>query len=772
MIAGLSKDKVLPLIGRLVRTKTARPEDTSCDGTSAETSTGHLKKCLTAWDLTSLGVGSCVGTGMYLVAGMVARNTAGPGVIFSFCFAALASLLSGVCYAEFGVRVPNTSGSAYMYSYVTVGEFVAFVVGWNMILEYLIGSAAGACAISACLNAMFGGAIHDSIRNSFGTFVGHTPDFLAGLITCLMTGLMVAGVRKSLAFNNFLNVVNFVVWCFIMFAALFFIDFSNWNTEGGFLPYGWSGVLSGAATCFYAFIGFDIIATTGEEAENPTRDIPKAITWSLIIVLTAYITSSVVVTLVVPYFEVDRGAGLVEMFAQRGSPGCQYIVAIGALAGLVVSMFGSMFPMPRVVYAMAKDGLIFRALSRVWPITETPAMATVMLGGATAFVATIMGLDVLVEMMSIGTLMAYTLVSTCVLLLRYQPGNKTVVDMLPESVRSACATPTREYPKPVGQPMNANPFINNTIVTMKRSNRVMSPDSDDEDGFTGMGMGHRFPGVAAQWKNRQDLYGSMQEESLEEEEDLFQQPSYWDLKRRQIGYMFPFLMQNPGPATDSTGTYVIRLTGALYGFALLFDLVAVRGQDALGEGSVVLTLISLGCLVGIVVTVFLIGKQPQAKCDLKFKAPAVPIVPAIAITVNIYLILKLSHLTLIRFIVWMTLGMFMYFGYGIKESNLEPGCEERIELKVPTQMGRGLGDTNKAKTGASAPPPQPPRPPKPIIPGSPVMNPLTNPFLNMNTNITTSLTEAVTSATGNGTVVTTTVQRAAPMGKPAWANFE
>ena len=120
-------------------------------------------------------------------------------------------------------------------------------------------------------------------------------------------------------------------------------------------------------------------------------------------------------------------------------------------------------------------------------------------------------------------------------------------------------------------------------------------------------------GVAAQWKNRQDLYGSMQEESLEEEEDLFQQPSYWDLKRRQIGYMFPFLMQNPGPATDSTGTHVIRLTGALYGFALLFDLVAVRGQDALGEGSVILTLISLGCLVGIVVTVFLIGKQPQAK---------------------------------------------------------------------------------------------------------------------------------------------------------------
>ncbi|OQR66421.1 putative cationic amino acid transporter-like [Tropilaelaps mercedesae] len=145
-------------------------------------------------------------------------------------------VLDSVCYAEFGVRVPNTSGSAYMYSYVTVGEFVAFIVGWNMILEYLIGSAAGACAISACINAMFDGAIHDAVRSMLGTFIGHTPDVLAGLITCLMTGLLVAGVKKSLAFNNILNMINFFVWCFIMLASLFFIDFSNWSSDKGMHP--------------------------------------------------------------------------------------------------------------------------------------------------------------------------------------------------------------------------------------------------------------------------------------------------------------------------------------------------------------------------------------------------------------------------------------------------------------------------------------------------------------------------------------------------------
>ncbi|CAN7951122.1 unnamed protein product, partial [Ixodes pacificus] len=168
-----------------------------------------------------------------------------------------ASFCEGVCYAEFGVRVPHTTGSAYMYSYVTVGEFIAFVIGWNMILEYLIGSAAGACAISACIDAMLDGAISEAFRKTFGTIIGemtffipimfpyyagHTPDLLAGIITILMTSLMLAGVKKSLLFNNVLNCLNFAVWVFIMGAGLFFVNSDNWTQHGGFLPYGWSGV--------------------------------------------------------------------------------------------------------------------------------------------------------------------------------------------------------------------------------------------------------------------------------------------------------------------------------------------------------------------------------------------------------------------------------------------------------------------------------------------------------------------------------------------------
>ena len=159
------------------------------------------------------------------------------------------------------------------------------------VLEYLIGTAAGSAAISACIDSLYGGSIHHSMKQMFGTFVGHVPDLLAAIITILMTILLATGVKKSLMFNNVLNVVNFAVWVVIVLSSLFYIDFDNWSEHGGFVPYGWTGMLNGAATCFYAFIGFDIIATTGEEAESPQRSIPTAIITSLVIALTAYTTS-------------------------------------------------------------------------------------------------------------------------------------------------------------------------------------------------------------------------------------------------------------------------------------------------------------------------------------------------------------------------------------------------------------------------------------------------------------------------------------------------
>lgn len=398
-------------------------------------------KVLSTMDLTSLGVGSCGGTGMYVVSGMVARTVAGPGVILSFIIAGCASLLSGFCYAEFGVRVPLTSGSAYTYSYVTVGEFIAFLIGWNMILEYLIGTASGASAISSMIDTLLSHKISKwSIQNlgklkdledttdaALSNAVGNSnngvenyPDLLAFFIAAIITVIIMAGVKNSVLFNNVLNALNFFVWIFIVVTGLFFIDPKNWSTKG-FAPNGWEGIMQGAATCFYAYIGFDIIATTGEECKKPHVSIPKAIINSLIICLIAYTSVSCILTLDQPFWTINAESPLVELFPSNGLPQARWIVATGAMASLTVSLLGSIFPMPRIIYAMASDGLLFKPLGNLNAITDTPILATLISGGLAAVLALLVSLGDLIQMMSIGTLLAYTLVSFSVLILRYQP---------------------------------------------------------------------------------------------------------------------------------------------------------------------------------------------------------------------------------------------------------------------------------------------------------------------------------------------------------------
>eukprot|EP00095_Tigriopus_kingsejongensis_P003141 maker-scaffold438_size171652-snap-gene-0.39 protein:Tk03141 transcript:maker-scaffold438_size171652-snap-gene-0.39-mRNA-1 annotation:"hypothetical protein KGM_14024" len=354
--------------------------------TEANNDDSQFKKVLRTRDLISLGVGSCVGTGMYLVSGLVAKKIAGPAVVLSYLIAGFAALLSGACYSELAVRVPRTTGSAYIYTYVTVGEFIAFIIGWNMILEYVIGSAACARALSICVDIVTDGALSNitsawSAPSDAMNDYGGAPDFPAFVITVLMMCLFFYGVKKSVIFNHVLNAINILTWVAIFLGGMLDMDFGNWSN---FMPFGFSGVLKGASICFYSFIGFDIIATTGEETENPKRSIPKAIMISLTVVTVAYASCSSIMTLLVPYNELSDDSGLIRVWGQINRPGLEWVVSIGALAGLTVSMYGSMFPMPRIAYAMANDGLLCHSFRRVNRF-GVPGFATLCLGLLAAF---------------------------------------------------------------------------------------------------------------------------------------------------------------------------------------------------------------------------------------------------------------------------------------------------------------------------------------------------------------------------------------------------
>jgi len=394
----------------------------------------QLKRTLTTFQLTMLGVGSTLGAGIYVIAGMVAHNHAGPSTIVSFLFAALASLLAGFFYAEFGSRVPK-SGSAYTYIYTSIGELSGFILGWTMIMQYVIGSASVAKAMSKYFDAaILGGVVeeflteHMSINN---TFLAPYPDFISFLVIFVLTILLWWGVNESTVVTNVLTILNICVITFICgfgVYAISVIGFQNWTLDaesvssgtGGFMPFGFSGVVAGASICFYAFIGFDVIATAGEEVKNPTRAIPAATILCIAICTVAYVGVSAACTIALPYDQIDPVAPIPQIFQHWNLTWVEKVVSGGAICALTTSLFGSLFPMPRIIYSMASDGILFKFFARVSAKRKTPTVATWVSGLLAAVLALIIDLKSLVDMMSIGTLLSYSMVATSVLVLRYR----------------------------------------------------------------------------------------------------------------------------------------------------------------------------------------------------------------------------------------------------------------------------------------------------------------------------------------------------------------
>ena len=414
----------------------------------AEMSGDHrLSRVLGPVQLTALGIGCIIGTGIFVLTGVAAHDKAGPALILSFVVAGLACIFAALCYAEFAAMVP-VAGSAYTYAYATLGELFAWIIGWDLVLEYTVAAASVAHGWSHYFQAFIGifglklphlyTLAPIDYNPQLGRLVstGTVFDLPALVIVALLTLVLIRGIKESAEFNAVMVSVKVAVVLFVIAVGAFYVDAKNWHP---FAPYGYSGVsffgrtligqtgaggeplgmLAGSAMIFFAYIGFDSVSTQAEETRNPQRDVPIGIIASLIICTVLYIAVSAVLTGMIPYQRINIDAPVSDAFMQVGLPWAQFIIALGAITGITSVLLVLMLSQPRIFLAMARDGMVPPSVfGAIHPRFHTPWKSTCIMGVVVALLASFVPLRILAELVNIGTLLAFVIVCAAVLIMR------------------------------------------------------------------------------------------------------------------------------------------------------------------------------------------------------------------------------------------------------------------------------------------------------------------------------------------------------------------
>ncbi|MEK4677615.1 MULTISPECIES: amino acid permease [Bacillus] len=376
-----------------------------------------LKKELGAFDLTMLGIGAIIGTGIFVLTGVVAAEHAGPALILSFLLSGLACVFAALCYAEFASTVP-VSGSAYTYSYTTFGELIAWILGWDLILEYGLASSAVASGWSGYFQGLlngFGIILPTSLTSAYNPAVGTYVDLPAICIIFLMTFLLTIGVKKSARFNALMVTIKLLVIALFIGVGVFYVKPENWTP---FMPFGFSGVTTGAATVFFAYIGFDAVSTAAEEVKNPQRNMPIGIIASLTICTILYIVVSLILTGIVPYNQLDVKNPVAFALQYIQQDWIAGFISVGAIAGITTVLLVMLYGQTRLFYSISRDGLLPKVLSTIHPKTKTPVHNSWITATMVAIFAGFIPLNELAELTNIGTLFAFIIVSIGIIILR------------------------------------------------------------------------------------------------------------------------------------------------------------------------------------------------------------------------------------------------------------------------------------------------------------------------------------------------------------------
>lgn len=366
-----------------------------------------LHQTLNAFDLTLMGIGAIIGAGVFVLTGVAAATKAGPAIIISYVLAGTASLFAALAYAELASSVGGT-GSAYSYAYAGFGEFIAWLIGWNLILEYAMSAATVAIGWAGYVKNLFGAAnINLPAVISKTPFEGGVINILATGIIFVLCGILILGVKQSARFNTVVVFIKLLTIAVFIGVAAFNVNPQNWHP---FLPFGWNGVLEGAALVFFAYIGFDALSTAVEEAIEPQKNIPISIILSLLICTLIYIVVSILLTGIAPYQTLDVPSPVADALLHHGYSIGAGIIAAGAIAGLTTVMLVMFYGLTRICMAMARDGLMPKTLAKIHPQTRTPVRSIIITGLIIGLIAGFAPIDRAAELVNIGTLTAFAFV--------------------------------------------------------------------------------------------------------------------------------------------------------------------------------------------------------------------------------------------------------------------------------------------------------------------------------------------------------------------------
>lgn len=607
-------------------------------GTSEELYETSLRRSLTTFQLTVMGMGAMIGAGLYVLSGVEAKEVTGPAIVVSYAIATVAAILSALCYVEFACRIPKT-GSAYTFTYVAIGEIWAFLIGWNLILEYAISSASVASSFVGYMDSLTGYKIRNyTVETIMGgelwdvPYIAPYPNLLASLLIILISTFIAAGANVSVGVTVVLMSVNLVIIVIIIVLGFMKADIKNWQDYGGFVPNGPASVIAGAATLFYSFVGFDTIAIANEETLNPRKSIPRATFVAILITSVCYILASAVLTLIVPYPQLDEESAFAAAFHQRGIEWARWMVAVGALCAMFTTIVMSLYSLPRSIYAMASDGLLFDFLGTVNQYTKVPVYAVLFSMVLVVIPAMFFTLSQLVEFLSIGVLLGYAFVSAAVITLRYGPDDITTDN--DASLEMTSSPNGHDDQKPSAQPLDDN-------------SKLLDATSAGVPGT----LKHQFRST----------------------------PLLRELARLR-----------PGVAVK------IGLWVSIFFMACTLSLVEYGNSDiAAAKVWAILLLIFFSVCTLLSFLVITIHYQNVDTQDY-YRVPFVPLFPWLSIFVNVVLLMKLRPITWLRFLIWVTVGLFIYLVYGYRHSKAG-----RISRQRLNNENHGNGSTENAASYGS-----------------------------------------------------------------------